>query len=167
MRHLKCLSRISFSILFVLVVTTLNGCAIKGTGATFTVEEPMADKAVVIHYRLSRGAGSGAQYDVMSNDRPLTCIGNGGYFKQVTEPGNIVYKTRLQTRGGPFLLGQMIDNAIAKFKETYSLDVEAGKVYYLRWKVGPMPKIEQIPEKEALLQLKGLRSFLPLETTGN
>lgn len=152
-------------ILLIFIGATLFGCAVKGTGPTFVLEEPIADVAIVFHYRIPRGYGSGAQYDVLSNGTPLTTIGNGGFFKQIIEPGEIVYETRLQTRGGPFVIGQAIDNARAQFKEAYRFDAQAGKVYYLRWGLGLIPKIEQVPEKEALQQIKGLRSFLPAKTT--
>ena len=162
----KCLNYILPSILLIFIPITLFGCAVQGTGPLFTFQEPKADKATVIHYRIPRGAGSGAQYDVLSNDTPLTTIGNGGYFKQIIEPGQIVYKTKFQQHAGPlFVVGHSIDNALARFKDAYSLDAEAGRVYYLRWGLGLVPKIEQVPEEEALQQLNGLRSFLPAKIT--
>lgn len=158
------LGHISRTILLLLIAATLYGCAVKGTGPLFAFEEPKAGKAIVFHYRIPRGAGSAAQYDVLSNGTPLTTIGNGGFFKQLIEPDYIVYKTRFQQHSGAFMIiGHSIDNALANFKEAYRFDAEAGKVYYLRWGLGVIPKIEQIPEEEALPQLNGLRSFLPLK----
>jgi len=89
---------------------------------------------------------------------------NGGFFKQLIEPGHIVYKTKFQQNSGAFMIiGHSIDNALANFKEAYRFDAEAGKVYYLRWGLGVIPKIEQMPEEEALPQINGLRAFLPLK----
>ena len=149
-----------------LMMLFISGCAVKGTGPLFAFEEPKAGKAIVFHYRIPRGAGSAAQYDVLSNGTPLTTIGNGGFFKQLIEPGHIVYETKFQQHSGAFMIiGHSIDNALANFKEAYRFDAEAGKVYYLRWGLGVIPKIEQIPEEEALQQLNGLRSFLPSKIT--
>ena len=160
----KFLSLISRSILLIFVVATFWGCAVKGTGPLFVSEEPMDNKAIVFHYRTPSFVGSAMQYDVLSNGTPLTRIGNGGFFKEIVEPGPTIYAVKSTTSsGGLMIIGEMINNARQPFIDTFTFIADASKVYYLRWSVDSQPKIDQIPEEEALRQIKSLRSFLPAQ----
>lgn len=155
------------SMLLISITLFFFGCAVKGTGPMFSLEEPKADVTIVFHYRVPSFIGSAMQYDILSNGTPLTRIGNGGYFKEIVNPGQTIYETRMTTRGGPLIIQRAAANARAKFIQAYSFTAEVGKLYFFRWtpdlSANTPPVIEQIPKEEALQQLKGLRSFLPAQ----
>lgn len=152
-------------VLLIFMAVTVTGCATKGSGAQFTLEEPQTSKAIIYHYRPSSFKGSALQWDVISNGIPLTRIGNGGYFKEIATPGRIAYLTKDNRKSPIGLVDQALQNAFADFQETYTIDVEAGKTYFLKWSFlitkGNIPHIEHIPAEEALKELNGLLSFPP------
>ena len=89
-----------------------NGCAVTAKGERFSLAEPVPDKAVIYHYRESAFKGSAFSYDILSNETPLTRLGNGGYFKELANPGNLSYRAILTSDKGPFLPILIVDNII-------------------------------------------------------
>lgn len=142
----------------------LVGCAPKGTGPLFSLNPAPDGMATVHHYRLERGAGSGAAYILLSNGKAVTVIGNGGYYVQHLEPGEYRYERILQLHQGPLpnaLIGDAIDNARAKAEHAYTIVVEPDKSYFLRWAASG--KVEPIQEEIALKELHSLRAFEPIK----
>ena len=158
-----------FSVLLLISMYIItSGCAISGSGASFAFEEADTNKAVIYHYRRSSFREHGRQWYVLSNGKPLTTIGNGGYFKQIIEPGQIIYRTKDDYNSWvgwiiiPF--GNLIFNALAEYQDAYTLDVEAGNYYFLKWgfsKSNSIPRINQIPYEKAIKQIDGLLAFPP------
>lgn len=143
-----------------LFLLMLVGCAPKGTGPVFSLNPAPDGMATVYHYRLERGAGSGAAYTLLSNGKVVSVIGNGGYYAQHLKAGKYKYERILQLHGGPFLIGQAIDNARAKAEHAYTITVEPDKSYFLRWAVSG--EVEPIQEEVALKELRSLRAFEPV-----
>ena len=140
------------------------GCAPKGTGPLFSLNPASEGMSTVYHYRLERGAGSGAAYILLSNGKAVSVIGNGGYYVQHLEPGEYKYERILQLHQGPLpnaLIGDAIDNARAKAEHAYTITVDPGKSYFLRWAASG--KVEPIQEEVALKELRGLRAFEPVK----
>lgn len=144
-------------------LSMLVGCAPKGTGPLFSLNPAPDEMATVYHYRLERGAGSGAAYTLLSNGKVVSVIGNGGYYVQHLKPGEYKYERILQLHQGPLphaLIGDAIDNARAKAEHAYTITVEPDKSYFLRWAVSG--KVEPIQEEVALKELRSLRAFEPV-----
>jgi len=158
-----------------LIVIYLSGCAATGTGPQFELYSPKSDTAIIYHYRLDVFKGSAMSYDVLSNSKPLTHIGNGGYFKEIVSPIEtpleIEYRTKLTQDHGfnlpIIMIGNVITNAFAEFEIVYKLDVEAGKKYFLKWApqiFKEIPYVELVPEETAINEIANLRAFSPLNT---
>lgn len=144
-----------------------SGCATTGSGPAFAFDQPDNDKAIIYHYRQSSFKGSGLEWDALSNGKPLTRMGNGGYFKQVSEPGPVAYRTKTRVHPFPLWILYLINEATAEYEDAYSLDVEAGKYYFLSWRVAlgkEVPHIKEIPEEKALKQIDGLLAFPAAES---
>jgi hypothetical protein len=142
-----------------LVLMIIAGCAAKGTGPVFQLNPAPDGMAAVYHYRLETGYGSGAAYTLVSNGQVASVIGNGGYYIQHLKPGEYKYEKIFTQHGGPFLIGQMIDNARAKPEYVYAITVKPNKGYFLHW--SPPGKIEPVEEDTALKEVHGLREFEP------
>ncbi len=146
-------------VLLIFAWTSLASCAASGSGPPFELQLAGAAEVVVYHYREKRFTGSGIAYDVLANRTPLTTIGNGGFFRQSTKPGTIVYHTKYNGSGIPVLF-VMVDNFLAEFEEMYTLTAEAGETYFLRWKPHAItPQIDQVSQQEAMSALSGLNAF--------
>jgi hypothetical protein len=153
-------------LILVFLAVVVTGCATRGSGPSFVFEETIANKAVIYHYRPSSFRGSAIQWDVLSNGKPLTRIGNGGYFKEVSEPGRIIYQTKQQGSSPVGFVLIEVGNVLAKYKKAYELDVEPGKYYFLKWYVEltkDLPLITQEPYDKAIKEIGGLLSFQPAE----
>jgi hypothetical protein len=160
----------AFRLLVIIIIAAFfAGCtAPGGKGQRFTLQEAQPNTATVYHYRLPAFKGGAVSWDVLSNGAPLTRIGNGGFFKEVVEPGQIEYRTKYTQELGlqPILI--LINNAIQSYEVTYTLNAEAGKLYFLKWTIkmfSNKPTIEQVTQQEALQQLAGLQSFFSAQTS--
>lgn len=157
--YFVCFSR---ALLIFFASLTVSGCAITGDGPPFAFDQPDDGTAIIYHYRLSSFKGNGMEWDALSNGKPLTRMGNGGYFKQISEPGHITYRTKMRVHPFPFWILYLINEAISEYEDAYTLDVQAGKSYFLNWRVEfneDVPHIMAIPEEKALKQIDGLLAF--------
>ena len=164
----------AFRLLVIVFIAALfAGCVggkWQGKGQWFALQEAQPNTATVYHYRLPAFKRSAMSWYVLSNGVPLTRIGNGGFFKEVVEPGQIEYRTKYRADIPLWLgvQGKLIEystNVDQEYELTYTLNVEAGKLYFLKWTFRNKPTIEQVTQQEALQQLSGLQSFFPAQTS--
>jgi hypothetical protein len=139
----------------------ISGCAAQGTGLVFSLQQPPAGSVIVYHYRQRALMGSGMSYDVVAARRPVTRIGNGGYFVEVERPGRIDYLTKTTGDTGIVnLIPNLISNSLEGYKPTYTLEVAAGEVHFLRWTVkDAYPHVEEVSADVAEREMQGLKSW--------
>ena len=133
--------RRAYAILFLLLLVT--PCSISSTA------QPVPDLATVYIYRLKQGMGRALRPTVMLDGKDLVNVGNGRLYTGYFKPGT--YKFEMDDK-----------------KSSATLDLEAGKTYYLRvdivsgfWKGGgrlthmtrdhgaaEIQRLEPVPEKE-------------------
>lgn len=153
-------------LLFSIIIFYLSGCAPLGTGPAFSLKPPPQDKTVVYHYRVNRFTGSALSFLLFSNNEYVTQIGNGGYYPQVVESGFYEYKhLRRHHNFGLAVIIDQIDNALAKVKSAHTLNVEAGRLYFIRWdiKFGGKLAAQAVSKETALKELYGLQRFDDLD----
>lgn len=100
-----------------------NVTSIPTLGSIFKQAEIPAGKAVVYIYRPTSpmfGADVKIPFAVKANDKVLTMLVQGGYYRYVTEPGNIEF--------GAFDTGFMAPTSISSI----TVAVKAGQAYYLK-----------------------------------
>ena len=163
------LSRIGHSLSYLLLLfsgVVITGCATTAIGPAFQLEPPPTGKAIVYHYRLSSFYGKALIHNVLANKKPLIAITNGGYFRQTCEPGEMIYISKVQAKVHPLLYGPGISlqNHFAKFHEKYRLDIKPGKIYFLRWVGDAEYKPKEIPQSQAIKEIKELKEFESLAT---
>lgn len=165
---INCLDyRIFILMLLAVACVSLSGCAVTATGEKFSLTKQQSNKAVIYHYREDAFKGSAFSYDILSNEKPLTRLGNGGYYKEVIEPGSINYRTLLTQDKGIMILDDLITNSYQEFEQAFSLDTEPNKVYFLKWTpniFGGPPEIEIVDQNDALGSITELRAYPPAQT---
>lgn len=98
-------------------VLILNSCA--SLGPQFQkVETFPNDKGLVYIYRPSSFVGSVISYDVKVGETPVTTLYNGGYFPYFSEPGEIEFWAKTES------------------KSSVTLDVKPCQIYYIKGTVG-------------------------------
>ena len=96
---------------------------------------PSEGKAIVCIYRVSRFTGSAAHDEIYVNDIHLGKLLNGEYEFTEVPPGTVVvaglpkmyYGGIIQSTGAALAEARKKENERARF------EVEAGKIYYLKW----------------------------------
>lgn len=101
------------------VILYTQGCG-PTLGHVYTkVEDMPANKAVVYVYRPSSFFGGGVVYDVKANGKEVvTTLYNGGYYPYVTEPREIEFSAKTESR------------------DAVTIDVKPGQTYFLKGTVG-------------------------------
>jgi hypothetical protein len=98
-------------------VLILNSCA--SLGPQFQkVETFPNDKGLVYIYRPSSFIGSGVSYDVKVGETPVTTLHNGGYYPYFSEPGEVEFRAKTES------------------KSSVTLDIKPGQIYYIKGTVG-------------------------------
>ena len=159
-------SQVLILLLFSVSLVSLNGCALTATGEKFSLTEPEYNKAIIYHYREQSFKGSAFSYDILSNEIPLTRLGNGGYYKEITDPGNINYRTLLTQDKGPFNIEDVINNSYQEFEQAFSFDTEPNNIYFLEWTpniFGGPPDVEIVNHNDALENISELRAYPPAQ----
>ena len=113
-----------------MVLASLN-CA-KGPAFTLPAQPPK-DQAMVLIFREHRFVGA-AGYPIISvNGQQAVALKSGGYCVYTSAPGPLVF-----TAPG--------------FGETLQISVEAGKTYFVEWKIGGKMESQSFDEAMDILQ---------------
>lgn len=110
--------RIVFLIIGILVLALmLSSCATLGPQYQ-KVDSFQKNKGLVYIYRPSKFVGGGVSYTVSAGDTPVIKLYNGGYYPYFSEPGEIEFWAKTET------------------KSSVTLDVKPGQTYYIKGTVG-------------------------------
>ena len=122
----------------------LAACATLQYAETNVYPEPIADKALVYFYRVSKFTGSGLQFRIHDGEKRIGAVGNRSYFYYLAEPGEHRFWSTTEAR----------DELIITLEpnETYYTSVEA------RWGafVG-RPRLTVEHQLEGVSRVKQLR----------
>lgn len=118
-----------------LFLAGLFGCSSAPLIGNFT---PLAEneKVVVYHYRPWMFRSGAVNYTTLSNDQPLTIIRNGTVFREVTEPGELIYRAEYYSPAAWGLLnpgGVLLTNLSEEMEDKIRIDTVANEVYFLEW----------------------------------
>lgn len=115
--------------LMMVVVLLLPGCM---TGPKFSsVSSVPGDKALIYVYRKGNVLGSAASHKIVINGKHVTNMWTGGYYPYFADPGSVVMAMDL--RATPFI---GIAGLIEGEREHLRFTAEAGKTYYVKFKLG-------------------------------
>ncbi|WP_225072842.1 DUF2846 domain-containing protein [Desulfuromonas sp. CSMB_57] len=103
-------------VLTLLALALLAGCA--NLGHVYQEELVPQNKGVVYIYRPSRFIGGGVSYDVKVGETPVTTLYNGGYFPYFSDPGEVEFWAKTESRSA------------------VTLDIKAGETYFVKGTVG-------------------------------
>lgn len=103
--------------LFLWLTIMHSGCASLGP-VYEEVEVVPPNKGLVYIYRPSSFIGGGVSYDVKVGEDPIATLYNGGYYPYFSEPGEVEFWARTES------------------KSAVTLDVEVGKNYFVKGTVG-------------------------------
>jgi len=95
------------------LVAMLTGCASVSRQTTNVFPEPNPDKGLVYFFREKKFKGMSISYNVKENGQVVGALANGTYFFVFADPGKHSY------------------TASTEASSTRSLDIEAGKTYYI------------------------------------
>lgn len=76
-----------FRITIIAMIFLLSACSASGPRYSELPKEPLNGRAEIIVYRLSQIAASGGCYRVEIDDSRIGILANGGYLRQIVEPG--------------------------------------------------------------------------------
>jgi hypothetical protein len=125
-----------FVIAMVFAAFFITGCA---SGPKYTPISPVdvpGDKALVYIYRTAIPIGVAVAYEVMAGEQKVVSLQNGGYYPCLVTPGSVEFW------------------AMTEAKSSVTLNLEAGKTYYIRGSVTMgffvgHPLLEIIPADQA------------------
>lgn len=158
------------------LVIFMCGCASKPRGPVFDSNQISIEpsKALIFIYRENNFTGSANSWILADHGKNLAVISNNTYYAHSVAPGKVVFSAaRLvsplyaPTSASSALLdaitaiGAIRTNSNPEFKELHTLDVEAGKTYYFRWKVdtkfaaGSTPLLVKVDENQGKKELEG------------
>lgn len=125
------------AVAMILAVVTAAGCAgYTARGGAFAPLTAAADQAIIYVYQLP-GSGRGYRLYIDGEEGPV--IGPGAYHAFSTHPGTVEIATRVHI---PSWRPALFTRALAG-EEKITVDVEAGRTYYLRGTQNENPAIEQ------------------------
>jgi len=136
-------SRLLRFALLVAAIVGLTGCASVSKQATNVFPEAQPDSGLVYFYREKKFVGAAVSYNVREQDKIIGAIANGTYFFVHATPGEHTYKASTE----------------ADILKT--VDVEAGKTYYIRCGVdmgfmAGRPSLTLVAEAEAKSVIRDL-----------
>ena len=99
------------------LVAFMSGCASVSRQATNIYPEAKPDKGLVYFFRERKFVGGAISYNVKENGNIIGAIGNGTYFFMFADPGSHSY------------------SASTEATSSRTLDIEAGKTYYIECSV--------------------------------
>lgn len=149
MKHLSILIRICLVLALCSVAT---GCTSHATGSIFKqVTNAPPDMSVVYIYRQRRTLGNAARFSFWGNDQRLGLMGSSGYFVHLTNDRRVKYHAVSRGQYGEWT------EALNFSDDLLEIDLEPGKTYYLRWKMGLTLSLEKVPESVGKEEMKNLR----------
>lgn len=128
-----------------LVFFTITGCASVQGPAFVKIENIPEKKALIYIYKTYTKIGSAAKFRIKANDEIITTIPNRGYYPYMASPGKITFSSWLVP--GP---GTYIAALLEPWYEHMSINVEAGKTYYLKFEMRAYGKPTLTRVQEAL-----------------
>jgi hypothetical protein len=142
----------------------LVGCVAPtaGTGASFSPPTAGPEAAVIVHYRKLESFGRGNTYELVYANKLLVRIGNGGYFVHKVSSGTVDYLSKVYREfSGVMIIPGVLENAARDLKPIHSVEVAAGKTYYVRWSVAPsgFAKVENVSAETGTSELQGLKAW--------
>ena len=105
--------RSTIALALVAVISLVSGCASVTRQATNVFPDPKPDKGLVYFYRESKILGMAVSYNVKEGDTVIGALAHGTYFFVFADPGKHTY------------------TATTEATSSRTLDVEAGKTYYI------------------------------------
>jgi hypothetical protein len=114
----------------------MAGCAGMQRSKDHPTPTVQPDKGLVYFYRESSFKGAAVQYDIRDNGNVIGALQSGTYFYEEATPGKHVYSAKTEVTS------------------EVSVDVEAGKTYYVKGSIGfgfvaPHPKLEVVSDEAA------------------
>jgi hypothetical protein len=113
------------------------------------------DKALIYIYRVSHTLGAANAYEIFANGKPITRLGNGGYYDFVTAPGQIQFAWRVHDAVSP-LMAMMVNSGGPH--PACTLDAEAGHTYYYIFEQGP-PRMLPTFEADAIKAMADMHRY--------
>lgn len=98
-------------------VLILSSCATLGPQFQ-KIETLSDDKGLVYIYRPSSFIGGGVSYDIKVGETPITTLHNGGYYPYFSNPGEVEFWAKTESRS------------------SVTLDVRPRQIYYIKGTVG-------------------------------
>ncbi len=95
----------------------LNSCTTLGP-LYQKVDTVPDDKGLVYIYRPKKLVGGGVKYKVKVGDTPITILHNGGYYPYFSEPGEVEFWAKTESRS------------------SVTLDMKPGQTHYIKGTVG-------------------------------
>lgn len=150
---------IKLSIAFIIFLSVfLTGCA---SGPKFSPVTSVApEKALVYMYRTSALFGSASSYRIWINDAHVTDMGNGGYYPYLADPGELVFKMKVNTDILQVLGIGLLHFVLEKEKPVLKIHVEAGKTYYVKHKWSSLMKMGNVAVMVLVDEETGLREIV-------
>jgi hypothetical protein len=95
----------------------ITGCA--SLGPVYSKVDKIPDNSGLVYfYRPSAYLGGGMSYDVKTGETVITTLPNGGYYPYFSAPGEKEFWAQTES------------------KSSVTLDVKAGKTYYIKGEIG-------------------------------
>jgi hypothetical protein len=119
-----------------LLISMLCATALINQAIAIEVPEAKADKALVVFYRVKSMKGGAIGFNVKQGDAVIGALANGSMFYRYVEPGQHTFWSQVISQ------------------DAVTLDVEAGKTYYIEGVtliglVVARPQLRQVDETQA------------------
>lgn len=139
-------------LLLLLFLTFLSGCATLGPVYQKTETIPEG-KGLVYIYRPNSFIGGGVSYDVKVGETVITTLHNGGYYPYFSEPGEIEFWAKTESRSA------------------VTLDVRPGDIQFIKGTVGVgffvgRPHLIVVPYDAGVEEIKDCK-LIPEKTSEN
>jgi hypothetical protein len=151
-------------LLLLQMVLGIVGCSIASIGAhrgaAFAPVADIPSGTALVYFYKALGYGRG-EFPVVIGGKLITTLKKGGYYPYFTEAGTIKI-TLLEKVSGRWVgekdhvggIKEVVVTPIhGEFQHSISLEVEAGKTYYVRESAGGSVGLQIVDEKTALAEL--------------
>ncbi|MDN7134567.1 hypothetical protein [Pseudidiomarina terrestris] len=122
-------------LLITVFLVGLTGCSSAPEIGTFETKAE-TNKVVIYHYRPWIFRAGAINYIAASNEKPMTVIGNGTVFREVAEPGKLIYRAENYAPAGWAFFnpgGVLITNIVQTMEEKIRFTGDANQIYFVEW----------------------------------
>ena len=146
----------SCKILFLCLIPILASCQTIDGPKFRTVEVPPNDKALVYIYKPV--AYGKSIYLLSANREPVTKLMKGGYYPYYASPGNLELVADKRAR-----IGELLEVLDIEPDKKLTLNVETGKIYYVKISGALIVRLSQVDEATALDELSKCKRLPTIE----